>query len=114
MGTSEAHYSAASRARGTTFARLEKTLSRCTFNTQFAQRMDTGVLNGEPVTVFAAGDDATAKQQVMQMARDIGFDAVDAGPLESARLLEPLALLNIKLGYVLGLGPNIGFKLVHG
>ncbi|HEX2269978.1 MAG TPA: hypothetical protein VHH35_10600 [Pyrinomonadaceae bacterium] len=84
------------------------------FNTQFAQRMDTGVLNGEPVTVFAAGDDATAKQQVMQMARDIGFDAVDAGPLESARLLEPLALLNIKLGYVLGLGPNIGFKLLHG
>ena len=68
------------------------------FNTQFAQRMDTGVLNGEPVTVFAAGDDATAKQQVMQMARDIGFDAVDAGPLESARLLEPLALLNSKLG----------------
>ena len=84
------------------------------FNTQFAQRMDTGVLDGEPVTVFAAGDDATAKQQVMQMARDIGFDAVDAGPLNSARLLEPLALLNIKLGYVLGLGPNIGFKLLHG
>ena len=48
------------------------------------------------------------------MARDIGFDAVDAGPLESARLLEPLAPLNIKLGYVLGLGPNIGFKLLHG
>ena len=84
------------------------------FNTQFAQRMDTGVLNGDPVTVFDAGDDATAKHQVMQMARDIGFDAVDAGPLESARLLEPLALLNIKLGYVLGLGPNIGFKLLHG
>ncbi len=84
------------------------------FNTQFAQRMDTGVLDGEPVTVFAAGDDATAKQQVMQMARDIGFDAVDAGPLDSARLLEPLALLNIRLGYVLGLGPNIGLKLLHG
>jgi 8-hydroxy-5-deazaflavin:NADPH oxidoreductase len=83
------------------------------FNTQFAQRMDTGVLDGEPVTVFAAGDDAAAKQQVMELARDIGFDAVDAGPLQNARLLEPLALLNIQLGYVLGLGPDIGLKLVR-
>jgi len=84
------------------------------FNTQFAPRMDSGVLDGQTVTVFAAGNDATAKEQVLQMARDIGFDAVDAGPLENARLLEPLALFNIKLGYVLGLGPNIGFKLVRG
>ena len=60
------------------------------FNAQFAQRMDSGALDGQPVTVFAAGDDATAKQQVMQMARDIGFEAVDAGPLQNARLLEPV------------------------
>ncbi len=37
-----------------------------------------------------------------------------AGPLANARLLEPLALLNIQLGYVLGLGGNIGTKLVRG
>jgi hypothetical protein len=63
--------------------------------------------------VFAAGDDADAKAQVLQMARDIGFDAVDAGSLQNARLLEPLGYLNIQLGYVLGLGPNIGLKLIH-
>ena len=34
--------------------------------------------------------------------------------LYSARTLEPLAYLNIQLGYVLGMGPNIGFKLLHG
>lgn len=83
------------------------------FNTQFAQRMDSGAVDGEPVTVFAAGDDAQAKQQVMQMARDIGFEAVDAGPLQNARLLEPLGYLNIQLGYVLGLGTEIGLKLVR-
>lgn len=84
------------------------------FNTQFAQRMDSGALHGQSVTVFAAGDDAAAKGQVMQMATDIGFDAVDAGPLTSARLLEPLGYFNIQLGYVLGLGTDIGLKLVRG
>jgi predicted dinucleotide-binding enzyme len=83
------------------------------FNAQFAQRMDSDALDGQPVTVFAAGDDATAKQQVMQMARDIGFEAVDAGPLQNARLLEPLGYFNIQLGYVLGLGTEIGLKLMR-
>ncbi len=83
------------------------------FNTQFATHMDSGAIDGQQLTVFAAGDDAAAKQQVIQMARDIGFDAVDAGPLENARLLEPLGYLNIQLGYVLGLGANIGLRLVH-
>ena len=83
------------------------------FNTQFAQRMDSGSIDGQPVTVFAAGDDAAAKQQVIQMARDIGFDAVDAGPLQNARLLEPLGYFNIQLGYVLGLGTDIGLRLVR-
>lgn len=83
------------------------------FNTQFAQRMDNGGVDGEPVTAFVAGDDAAAKQQVLQMARDIGFDGVDAGPLQNARLLEPLGYLNIQLGYVVGLGTEIGLKLVR-
>ena len=83
------------------------------FNTQFAQRMDNGGVGGQPVTVFAAADDAAAKQQVLQMARDIGFDAIDAGPLQNARLLEPLGYFNIQLGYVLGLGTDIGLKLVR-
>ena len=38
----------------------------------------------------------------------------DAGPLKSARQLEPLAFFNIQLGYVLGMGTQIGFKLLHG
>ncbi len=48
------------------------------------------------------------------LAREIGFDAIDAGPLKNARLLEPFAYLNIQLGYVLQMGTQIGFKLLHG
>ena len=83
------------------------------FNTQFAGHMDSGRLDGQVLTVFAAGDDAQAKQQVIEMAKAIGFEPVDAGPLQSARLLEPLGYFNIQLGYVQGLGTNIGLKLVH-
>jgi predicted dinucleotide-binding enzyme len=84
------------------------------FNTVFAQHMDTGRLGDKPLTAFVAGDDASAKATVLGLAREIGFDAVDAGPLKNARLLEPLAYLNIQLGYGLGLGTQIGFKLLHG
>ena len=84
------------------------------FNTVFAQHMDSGRLGDKPLTAFVAGDDASAKISVLELAREIGFDAVDAGPLKNARLLEPLALFNIQLGYVLGMGTQIGFRLFHG
>lgn len=83
------------------------------FNTVFAQNMSTGQLHGEPLTVFAAGDDEGAKQKVMRLAQDIGFDAIDAGPLENARWLETLGVLNVNLGYKQNMGPTIGFRLVH-
>jgi len=84
------------------------------FHTVFAQHMDTGRLGDKPLTTFAASDDASAKATVLKLARDIGFDAVDAGPLKNARLLEPFALLNIRLGYSLNMGTQLGFKLLHG
>lgn len=83
------------------------------FNTVFAGTMDAGKVNGQQLTVFAAGDDDAARQQVLALQRDIGFDAVDAGPLKNARWLETLGYFNIQLGYVLGMGTGIGFKLVH-
>jgi predicted dinucleotide-binding enzyme len=97
---------------------LQKKLPRSrvvkAFNTLFAQHMDTGRLGGQPLSAFVAGDDANAKKDVLELARRIGFDAIDAGPLKNARLLEPLGLLNIQLGYVLGMGPGIGLKLLKG
>lgn len=83
------------------------------FNTVFAEHMDTGRLGGQPLTAFVAGDDDDARAETMQLARDIGFDAVDAGPLRNARLIEPLGYFNIQLGYVSKMGTDIGFKLLH-
>jgi len=84
------------------------------FQTVFAQHMDTGKLGDQRLSTFVAADDVSAKTQVMDLARDIGFDVIDAGPLKNARLLEPFALLNIQLGYGLKMGTQIGFKLLHG
>ncbi len=83
------------------------------FNTQFAGHMSTGKEGDQTLTIFAAADDEAARKQVLELGRDIGFDAVDAGPLKNARMLESLGYLNITLGYVLGLGTKVGFKLVR-
>ena len=83
------------------------------FNTVFANHMDKGVALDEQLTLFCAGDDPQSKNEVLDMGRAIGFDAVDAGPLENARWLEPLGYLNINLAYKVGLGPDSGFRYVH-
>ena len=98
---------------------LQKMLPRAkvvkAFNTVFAQCMSTGKIKGTPVFLPVAADDPKAKEAVLALCRDIGFDAVDAGPLVNARLLEPMAFLNIQLGYVInrGMGTGIGFSLVR-
>ena len=49
--------------------------------------------DGVAATVFVAGDDPRARELVSTLVRDIGYDAADAGPLATARYLEPLAAL---------------------
>lgn len=85
------------------------------FNAVFASNMSTGKVKGTPLMLAVAADDGSAKEAVLSLGREIGFDAVDAGPLSNARLLEPMALLLIQLGYVInkGLGTAIGFSLVR-
>lgn len=78
------------------------------FNTVFAQVLGEGAdLGGQKVPVFVAGDSAGAKEVAVQLARSIGFAVIDAGGLKNARYLEPLAGLNIFLGYGAGLGTSI-------
>jgi 8-hydroxy-5-deazaflavin:NADPH oxidoreductase len=95
---------------------LQKLLPRAkvikAFNTIFAKNMSTGKLMGERLTVLVAGDDPSSKDAVRNLAEGIGFDSVDAGPLKSARYLEPLGMLNIILGYGMKMGADIGFRLV--
>ncbi|MGZ4869683.1 MAG: NADPH-dependent F420 reductase [Halobacteriota archaeon] len=84
------------------------------FNTVFAQNQSTAKVGAEQLSAFIAGDDETAKRVVMQLAADIGFDPIDVGALRSARYLEPMGKLLISLGYGLGMGTNIGIKLIKG
>ena len=66
-----------------------------------------------PVTMFYCGDDEGAKIAAAKLAAELGFEPVDAGPLSQARLLEPLALLWIRLAVFGGLSTNIAFKLMR-
>lgn len=79
------------------------------FNTVFAQVLGEGADfgNGRKVEVFVASDSERAKNTARAIAESIGFGVVDAGPLKNARYLEPVAGLNIYLGYGAGLGTAI-------
>lgn len=79
------------------------------FNTVFAQVLAEGsdFGGGKKVTVFVASDSDRAKQSARTLAESMGFDVIDAGGLKNARYLEPVAGLNIYLGYGAGLGTSI-------
>ncbi len=83
------------------------------FNTIFAGHMETGRVKNEAITLFVAGNDPGAKATVLQLGRDIGFDPVDAGPLQNARWLETLGYFHIQLGYALKMGTDVEFKLIR-
>jgi hypothetical protein len=82
------------------------------FNTVFSQHMGSGNVNGEQLDLLIASDHDDAKTAVREIGEKLGFNVVDAGPLESARLLEALGMLNIHLGYVQKV-PFEGIKLVR-
>ena len=61
--------------------------------------------------MFVCGDDAAANETVRQLAEDIGFDAIAIGDLAKARLLEPLAMLWIHLGFTTDLKRDFAFRI---
>ncbi len=80
------------------------------FNTIFAQiHHDArgGAFGDRRAQALLASDDAQAKSAVAALAEVMGYEPVDAGPLANARFIEPLAALNIQLGYALGRGTQI-------
>lgn len=71
------------------------------FNTIFADviRPDRLDRAGHKVSLFVACDDDHAKAAVMAFGAGIGFAAVNAGPLKTARYLEAIAHLNLELAF---------------
>jgi hypothetical protein len=83
------------------------------FNTVGFGVMANPKFGNKAAALFYCGDDTEAKKTVGQLASELGFDAIDAGPLTQARLLEPFALLWISLAVVHGYGVNIGFEFLR-
>ncbi len=82
------------------------------FNTTGAENMAKAKDFAARPVMFVAGDDADAKKTVSKLAEDIGFEAVDAGPLKASRYLEPMAMQWIKLAYG-GIGKQFAYSLVR-
>lgn len=77
------------------------------FNTIFAGLFGAPRAVTAEVPVFVAGNDDAAVTAVAELAQAAGFSVEKTGTLDGARLLEPVGMLNIRLGYGLGQGTSI-------
>jgi predicted dinucleotide-binding enzyme len=83
------------------------------FNTTGFNIMEDPVIQGQHAVMFVAGDDSSAKAVVLDLASAIGFEAIDAGGLDSSRMLEPYAQLWIHCAYRQGLTRDYAFHLLR-
>lgn len=83
------------------------------FNTTGFENMGDPRYRELRAVMFVCGDDDEACAVALSLAKDLGFDAVRAGKLDRARLLEPLAVLWIQLAMGLGHGRDIAFGLLR-
>jgi NADPH-dependent F420 reductase len=83
------------------------------FNTTGAANMANPVYGQTKTTMSYAGDDAAAKKVAAQLASELGFEPVDAGPLKAARFLEPFAMLWIHMAIYQKQGPDFAFQMIR-
>lgn len=83
------------------------------FNTTGYGNMANPKYGSEPATMFYAADNSSAKATAAQLAKDLGFDPVDAGPLANSKFLEVIASFWGVLAFEQKLGLNIAFRLLR-
>ena len=83
------------------------------FNSIGAEVMARADRFDPPPVLFLAGDDGDAKETVALLAAELGFDPVDAGPLQRSRHLEHLAVLWIHRAIATG-NRRFGLALTQG
>ncbi len=71
----------------------------------FARRVESP----RPSLVYC-GDNEAAKATAAELIAGLGFDPVDAGPLRSARYLEPFTMLVARLAYESDGGPALAYR----
>ena len=69
-----------------------------------------GRRRGRYPNLVYCGDNEHAKEIAARLIRDVGFEAVDAGPLYLARYMEPYALLMAQLAYEGERGPALAYQ----
>jgi 8-hydroxy-5-deazaflavin:NADPH oxidoreductase len=84
------------------------------FNTTFAGTLSGGEVDGQPLDVWIAGDDAQAKRSVAEFVESGGLRALDVGPLANARWLEGLGFLHIGLQMSRGTNFATAIKVIGG
>jgi predicted dinucleotide-binding enzyme len=67
----------------------------------------------QPTTVLVAGDDAHAKQALVDLVVAGGLQAVDAGSLKRARELEAIGFLQLTAAVGESIGWTGGFAVVR-
>jgi predicted dinucleotide-binding enzyme len=82
------------------------------FNTLFASKQVDPTADGIQLDGFVAGDDAAAKEKVIELVRSIDLRPIDVGRLVRARQLEGLAFLNMALNIVNEGSWQSGWKLI--
>lgn len=83
------------------------------FNHLYYTALENADYAGQAATVFHCSNYDDAKSIVVQLATEMGYDPVDAGPIKNARLLEPLAALWNQLAFMTHQGPETAFKLIR-
>jgi predicted dinucleotide-binding enzyme len=91
--------------------RLPKAKVFKSFNAQGAENLANPIYGGIPASNFFCGDDADGRRVVKSLVEDVGFEAIDAGPLKNARLVEPLMLLWMASSQSLGTR-DLAFKVL--
>jgi NADPH-dependent F420 reductase len=82
------------------------------FNTLSAATMENPMYGETNASMFYCGDDADAKAVARQLTEELGFDAIDCGPLRISRHLEALAMLYVHLAIFEGWGGDCAFKML--
>lgn len=84
------------------------------FNAVIYRILNAGPLfDDQRASIFYCGDHQDANAIVASLIADTGFEPVFSGPLTMARILEPLAVLLIEIGYALERNPQMALKLLH-
>jgi predicted dinucleotide-binding enzyme len=72
------------------------------FNQQGAETLRNPVFGSRPAVNFVAADDETARHLVRDLSADLGLDSIEAGPVSTSRLLEPITILWVAMSQALG------------